>query len=65
MTCPNEYTCAACNGTFHRDPEVWTEEDALEEFRMNHGRDKSDDDVIICDGCYQKLLAKLLAMGLK
>lgn len=62
--CPDEYTCAACNGTFHRDPEAWSEGQAQEEFLNDFGRLPNEDDVTICDVCYHKL-QKILSIKAK
>ena len=53
--CKDEYTCAACHGTFHKDPEKWSEEQAEEEYFHQFGQLPGPEDVIICDTCFKKL----------
>lgn len=52
---PVTYTCANCNETFPYADE-WTDDDARREATVN-GFDPDGDVVVVCDDCYQKMMA--------
>jgi len=47
------YTCANCKQTFESD---WSDDAARDEAREVLGRDVRDDDSIVCDDCYNKIM---------
>lgn len=53
---PNEFRCCECGGIFEKG---WTEEEAIEEQRIVFNEEPKDDDVVMCDDCYQKFAAKI------
>lgn len=50
----DEYECAACGGTFGKG---WSEVDAMEEAVNNFGPMLEDQICIVCDDCYQYMVA--------
>jgi len=54
----DEYKCSSCLEVFKlvRD-ENWSNEHAVEEFENSFGRKKTEDDAIVCDDCYKKIMA--------
>jgi hypothetical protein len=58
----NEFTCAACGGTFEREP-GWSQEHIEDEYRKTFGKDPDDVDVV-CDDCYQKIVSWARRKGL-
>lgn len=50
------YTCSLCE---RECTSGWTQEEALEEFRKNFGREKNETDKEICDDCYKMMVADL------
>lgn len=51
-----DYTCEHCGGTFVSPR---PDEEALEEVRGVFGRVEKVDCVIVCDDCYNKLMAAM------
>ncbi len=58
----NEYQCASCGDVCEKgrsDEEAWTEYDA------NFPGESHDDDIeVVCDDCYQKMVAQLPPPGM-
>jgi len=55
------YTCAGCHGDFEK---TRTEEECLEEVREVFGREMNpDDDVLVCDDCFQEIMGRLAERG--
>jgi hypothetical protein len=52
------YTCDACGGTFESE---WTEAEAAAEYSIEFAKEKAAgmDTAVICDDCYEKLMARL------
>jgi hypothetical protein len=50
------YTCEHCGGTFVSPR---PEDEALEELRSVFGQSKMEDCVIVCDTCYNKIMAAM------
>lgn len=53
---PNEFQCVHCGGIFTKG---WTEQEAIEEQRRNFNEEPREDDVRVCDNCYQLLVATM------
>jgi hypothetical protein len=49
----NEFTCAACCGTFSK---VWTDEEARAEAGDLFPGDNVDDMVVVCDTCWREMM---------
>lgn len=48
------YQCAACGETFEKG---WSDEEAAAELEANFSGVATDDCDLVCDGCYQRLMA--------
>ncbi len=47
------YRCELCRGIFRKG---WTDEDCITERIQNFGTQDIDDDAIVCDDCFQKIM---------
>jgi DNA-directed RNA polymerase subunit RPC12/RpoP len=50
----SQYTCAECGRTFPREQ---TNEDAMQEYKDQFPHDPEEDLVLVCDECYDEILA--------
>ncbi len=50
----NEYKCDNCGGVFTK---AWADEDAKEEYAAIFGRYVSEDDGIVCEDCYNRIMS--------
>lgn len=52
----NEYQCALCGEVFEK---IWTQEEAIEEFKNNFGKDDIEGCVELCDDCYKIVMEQI------
>lgn len=50
----NEYRCASCGEIYKKG---WSDSEAEKEYAEHFGREVSSSDEIVCDDCYQKIMA--------
>jgi hypothetical protein len=48
----NEYRCYVCKNIYKKG---WSDEEAIKEEELIFGLQHSEDDAIVCDGCFHKL----------
>jgi hypothetical protein len=48
-----EYKCDVCGKVFQG---LWSDEEANEEFEKNFGKPVTEDDAVLCDDCYNKII---------
>lgn len=47
------FTCAECGGEFEKE---WSDEESLEEARVNGFDPDNEETVVVCDDCYRKIM---------
>ena len=50
---PNTSQCGACNGVFDKG---WSDDDAVREWRENFPGLEPEDQAVVCDDCYRKMM---------
>lgn len=52
----NEYRCEMCGEVFKKG---WSDEQAKEEYKKNFNMEVKEDDGIVCDDCYNKMMVEI------